>query len=90
MLLNPRAKEVRRLLGQGSGRQQRVKPHLGRLGRPAGLALAQVMLETEGVRHTELAIEESWAWMLAGVGLLVVLVTLVPPRRRRVERLVES
>lgn len=38
----------------------------------------------------ELAIEESWAWLLAGVGVLVVLVSLVPPRRRRVERLVES
>ena len=38
----------------------------------------------------ELAIEESWAWALAGVGLLVSVVSLVPPRRRRVERLVES
>jgi hypothetical protein len=38
----------------------------------------------------ELAIEESWAWMLAGVGLVVTIVSLAPPRRRRVERLVES
>jgi hypothetical protein len=38
----------------------------------------------------ELAIEKSWAWMLAAVGVFVAVVSLVPPRRRRVERLVQS
>lgn len=59
----------------------------------AGLAIA-VAGALAAIEHTEvsreLAIEESWAWMLAGVGLLVSIVSLVPPRRRRVERLVES
>lgn len=59
----------------------------------AGLALAVAgalaAIEYAEVSR-ELAIEESWAWMLAGVGLLVSIVSLVPPRRRRVERLVES
>jgi hypothetical protein len=58
-----------------------------------GLAIA-VAGALAAIEHTEvsreLAIEESWAWMLAGIGLLVSIVSLVPPRRRRVERLVES
>lgn len=58
-----------------------------------GLAIA-VAGALAAIEYTEvsreLAIEESWAWMLAGVGLLVSIVSLVPPRRRRVERLVES
>ena len=59
----------------------------------AGLAIAVLaaMAAIENAKVSrELAIEESWAWMLAGVGLLVSVVSLVPPRRRRVERLVES
>lgn len=59
----------------------------------AGLAIA-VLASMAAIENAEvsreLAIEESWAWMLAGVGLLVSIVSLVPPRRRRVERLVES
>jgi hypothetical protein len=59
VLLDPGPQEVRRRLGQGPGGQQRVKPHLRRLGCPAGLAVAQVMLETDRVRHAKLAVEES-------------------------------
>ena len=59
----------------------------------AGLAIA-VLAAMAAIENAEvareLAIEESWAWMLAGTGLLVSIVSLVPPRRRRVERLVES
>lgn len=58
-----------------------------------GLALAIMgalaALETSEVRR-ELAIEEWWAWLLAGVGLLVAVVALVPPRRSRVERVLET
>ena len=58
-----------------------------------GLAIA-VAGALAAIEHNEvsreLAIEENWAWMLAGLGLLVSIVSLVPPRRRRVERLVES
>jgi hypothetical protein len=58
-----------------------------------GLAIAVMgalsAIETSEVRR-ELAIEEWWAWLLAGVGLLVAVVALVPPRRSRVERVVET
>ncbi|HEY8545038.1 MAG TPA: hypothetical protein VIL36_08320 [Acidimicrobiales bacterium] len=58
-------------------------------GLAIAVAGALAAIENEEVRR-ELAIEESWAWMLAGIGLVVTIVSLVPPRRRRVERLVES
>jgi hypothetical protein len=58
-----------------------------------GLAIAVMgalaAIETAEVRR-ELAIEEWWAWMLAGVGLLVAVVALVPPRRSRVERVLAT
>jgi hypothetical protein len=58
-----------------------------------GLAIAVMgalaAIETSEVRR-ELAIEEWWAWMLAGVGLLVAVVALVPPRRSRVERVLAT
>lgn len=59
------------------------------LGLAGAVAASLAAIENAEVSR-ELAIEESWAWLLAGVGVLVVLVSLVPPRRRRVERLVES
>jgi len=58
-----------------------------------GLAIAVMgalaAIETSEVRR-ELAIEDWWAWLLAGVGLLVAVVALVPPRRSRVERVFET
>jgi hypothetical protein len=58
-----------------------------------GLAIAIMgalaAIQIDEVRH-ELAIEEWWAWSLAGVGLLVAVVALVPPRRARVERVLET
>jgi hypothetical protein len=58
-----------------------------------GLAMAIMgalaAIQIDEVRH-ELAIEQWWAWMLAGVGLLVAVVALVPPRRSRVERVLET
>jgi hypothetical protein len=58
-----------------------------------GLAMAVMgalaAIENDEVR-TELAIEKWWAWVLAGVGLLVAVVALVPPRRSRVERVLET
>lgn len=59
------------------------------IGLAGAVGASLAAIENAEVRR-ELAIEESWAWLLAGVGVLVVLVSLVPPRRRRVERLVES
>jgi hypothetical protein len=58
-----------------------------------GLAMAIMgalaAIQIDEVRH-ELAIEQWWAWLLAGVGLLVAVVALVPPRRSRVERVLET
>jgi hypothetical protein len=58
-----------------------------------GLAIAIMgalaAIQIDEVRH-ELAIEKWWAWSLAGVGLLVAVVALVPPRRARVERVLET
>ena len=67
--------------------RSRALPALSGLAIAVAAALAAI--ENAEVSR-ELAIEENWAWMLAGVGLLVTVVSLVPPRRRRVERLVES
>jgi hypothetical protein len=67
----------------------RVRALTTLLGLAGAVGGALAAIENAEVSR-ELAIEESWAWMLAGIGLLVVLVSLVPPRRRRVERLVES
>lgn len=59
------------------------------LGLAGAIGGALMAIENAEVTR-ELAIEENWAWLLAGVGAFVVLVSLIPPRRRRVERLVES
>lgn len=59
------------------------------LGLAGAIGGALMAIENAEVTR-ELAIEENWAWLLAGVGVFVVLVSLIPPRRRRVERLVES
>lgn len=67
--------------------RSRALPALTGLGIAVAGALAAI--ENNEVSR-ELAIEERWAWLLAGVGVLVTIVSLVPPRRRRVERLVES
>jgi hypothetical protein len=40
--------------------------------------------------HSELAIGGWWAWLLAAWGLIVAVVALVPSRRGRVERVVET
>jgi hypothetical protein len=57
-----------------------------------GLAMAvggaYAAIETAEVAR-ELAIEDWWAWTMAGVGVLVVLLALVP-RRGRVERVVHT
>ena len=59
------------------------------LGLAGAIGGALAAIENAEVTR-ELAIEENWAWLMAGVGAFVVLVSLTPPRRRRVERLVES
>jgi hypothetical protein len=59
------------------------------LGLATAIIGALAAIETAEVRR-ELAIEQWWAWGLAGVGLLVAVVALVPPRRSRVERVLET
>jgi hypothetical protein len=59
------------------------------LGLATAIIGGLVAIETAEVRR-ELAIEAWWAWGLAGVGLLVAVVALVPPRRSRVERVLET
>jgi hypothetical protein len=59
------------------------------VGLAIAIAGALAAIESSEVRR-ELAVEQWWAWILAGVGLLVAVVALVPPRRRRVERVLET
>jgi len=59
------------------------------LGLGGAILAALAAIQNSDVQR-ELAIEKNWAWMLAGVGVFVAVVSLVPPRRRRVERLVQS
>jgi len=75
------------LLMLAAASRSRALPAICGLGLAVAGALAAI--ENDQVVR-ELAIEERWAWFLAGTGLLVMIVSLVPPRRRRVERLVES
>lgn len=75
------------LLMLAAASRSRALPAICGLGIAVAGALAAIEND-EVVR--ELAVEERWAWFLAGTGLLVMIVSLVPPRRRRVERLSES
>ena len=59
------------------------------LGLAGAVAAALAAVQHDSVQR-QLAIERNWAWILAGVGLFVAVVSLVAPRRRRVERLVQS
>jgi hypothetical protein len=59
------------------------------LGLGGAILAALAAIQNSDVQR-ELAIEKNWAWMLAGVGVFVAVASLVPPRRRRVERLVQS
>jgi hypothetical protein len=59
------------------------------LGLGGAILAALAAIQNSDVQR-ELAIEERWAWMLAAVGVFVAVASLVPPRRRRVERLVHS
>ena len=58
------------------------------LGLAGAVAAALAAVQHDSVQR-QLAIERNWGWILAGVGLFVAVVSLVPPRRRRVERLVQ-
>jgi hypothetical protein len=59
------------------------------LGLAGAVAATVAAVQVHSVKE-QLAIERSWAIILAGVGLFVAVVVLIAPRRRRIERSVQS
>lgn len=56
----------------------------------AAVVLGALVAVVDAEVHRRLAIEDWWAWALAGWGAVVSVVALAPPRRDRVERVVET